>query len=153
MVVLPFYPKVSFQIAKILKSFNFSTVFSPVNKMQFTNLKDPIISLNSWGIYQVSCQCGLSYIGQTKRALKQHLKEHEVYVKNQDLARSWIAKHCWVNGHRFDFSSAGIIQKCSSSPDLDFCEAYHSLKNSNNLVNDLSSTPYFSEILKSFIFP
>ena len=31
-VVLPFYPKVSFQIAKILKSFNFSIVFSPVNK-------------------------------------------------------------------------------------------------------------------------
>jgi hypothetical protein len=149
-LVLPFYPKISQQIAKILKRFDFNVIFSPVKKVRFSNLKHPIDNLNCWGIYSISCQCGLSYIGQTKRALKFRLKEHENYVKNQDLKRSSIAQHCWSTSHRFLFSSATIVHKCSSVLDLDFWEAYHILKNSHSVVNDFSSTPYFPEVWKSF---
>jgi len=35
----------------------------------------------NWGIYKISCHYGQSYIDQTKRALKQRLKEHETYFK------------------------------------------------------------------------
>jgi len=109
LVVLPFYPKVSFQIAKVLKSLNFSIVFSPVNKVEFTDLNDPIDSFNSWGIYKISYQCCLSYVGQTKRALRNRLEEHAYYVKNQDY-RSAIFKHSWTFDHNFKLSSAEVIQ-------------------------------------------
>ncbi|XP_054719035.1 uncharacterized protein LOC129228383, partial [Uloborus diversus] len=82
-IVLPYYPKVSHQVAKILKKFGFDTAFSPVNKIKFTNLKDPIDCHSNWGIYSISCKCGLGYVGQTKRALKHRLKEHENYVKHK----------------------------------------------------------------------
>ena len=87
LVGLPFYPKITHQIANILKTFNLKCIFSPVNKLKFSNLKDPIDSLNNWGIYNISCQCGLSYIGQTKRALRIRLKEHQNYVKNMDVKK------------------------------------------------------------------
>ncbi|XP_054709828.1 uncharacterized protein LOC129219457 [Uloborus diversus] len=150
-IVLPYYPKVSHQVAKILKKFGFDTAFSPVNKIKFTNLKDPIDCHSNWGIYSISCKCGLGYVGQTKRALKHRLKEHENYVKHKELARSSIAQHCWTSGHCFDFSSAKIICKCSSVYDLDFWEAYHIWKNSHSLVNDFSSTPFFHDIWKQFL--
>ena len=141
LAVIPYYPIVSSKIAKILKKFNFKTVFVPINKLKFTNTKDKIPVLNNWGIYQIFCQCGLSYIGQTKRALKIRLNEHRNNVKKQDIQRSSIAEHSWSNGHVFDFDSAKIIQKCSSSLDLDFFETFHIRKNSDVLVNDLSVVP------------
>ena len=125
LVVLPFYPKISYKISSILKKFDFFTVFSPVNKLCFSNLKDSRIPSNNWGIYKISCQCGLSYIGQTKRALRFRLNEHKNDVKNQELNKSTIAVHCWNFDHNFDFFPASIIQHCSSILNLDFYEAYH----------------------------
>nr|XP_042911598.1 uncharacterized protein LOC122272242 [Parasteatoda tepidariorum] len=85
LVILPYFPKISLQVANILKKFDFNIIFSLINKIKFSNLKQPIDSQNSWGIYQINCQCGLSYIGQTKRALKCHVKEHEAYVKKKKI--------------------------------------------------------------------
>ena len=39
--------------------------------------------------------------------------------------------YCTLTGHRFEFSSAEIIQKCSFTSELDFWEAFHILKNSS----------------------
>ncbi|KFM57190.1 hypothetical protein X975_09311, partial [Stegodyphus mimosarum] len=130
LVVLPFHPSISYKIAWILHKFNFQVVFSPVNKIQSSALKDSISDFNSWRIYSISvisasvicvsvviysisylCQCGLSYIGQTKRALKFHIKEHESYVRKVEINKSSIANHSWKLNHNFDFVSAKIIQK------------------------------------------
>ena len=146
LVVLPYYPKISHQISNILRKFKIHSIFAPVNKLKFTCLKDPVPTLNNWGIYEISCQCGLSYIGQTKRALKFRLKEHQNYVKNQDVNKSSIAQHCWNTNHNFNFTSAAIIQKCPSYLDLDFFEAFHIHKNSFNLVNDTSMVPFLHQI-------
>ncbi|KFM83277.1 hypothetical protein X975_14191, partial [Stegodyphus mimosarum] len=89
-VVLPFHPSVSYKVARILHKFNFQVSFSPINKIHGSTLKDSVSDFNSWGIYSISCQCGLRswgiysiscqcglrYIGQTKRALKFRIKEH-----------------------------------------------------------------------------
>ena len=68
-----------------------------------------IDTLNCWGIYSVSCQCGLSYIGQTKRRLIFRLNEHKLNIRNQETNKSAIAKQCWENDHTFNFHSAKII--------------------------------------------
>lgn len=138
-IIMPFYPKISYQLVRILKKFNFNTVFLPINKLKFTMTKDRIV--RNWGIYQVFCQCGMFYIGQTKRSLLIRLKEHNNCVKKQEINRSSIAEHSWRFGHRFDFDSATIIQKCNSPSELDFYETFHIRKNADNLVNDLSVVP------------
>ena len=111
MLVLPFFPNSSFSIAKILKQHNFKVIFSPTNKLYFSNLKDPTDTLNFWGIYSISSQCGLSYIGQTKCRLCFRLNEHKLNIRNQETNKSAIAKNCWENDHIFNFYSAKIICK------------------------------------------
>lgn len=151
LIILPYYPKISHLIYKILKEYDFEITFKPVNKLNFSNLKDPINPFSEWGIYKIPCECGLSYIGQTKRTLKVRLAEHERCVRNGEIQRSAIAKHSWSNSHHFNFSSSTIIQKCSSILDLNFWEAFHILTNKNNLVNDEFSTPVFPEVWLQFI--
>jgi len=72
--------------------------------------------------------------------------------------------HCILN----DFVSFGLPKPMSKSvhfvrvwayykyvhtnADLNSWEAFHILKNANYLVNDPSSTPYFSQVWKSLIF-
>ena len=152
-ILLPFFPKISHQIANILKKFKFVTIFYPTNKIRFSYIKDPIETKNNWGIYEISCQCSLKYIGQTKRALKYRINEHKNYVKKEELVKSSIATHCWSNDHVFNFSSPKIIQKCSNIYHLDFLETYHILKNKHKLVNDLTATPFLSPVWKNLIDP
>lgn len=49
------------------------------NEVTFSKLKDRIELPNSWGMYSIYCQCGPSYIGQTKRGLELRIKEHKQY--------------------------------------------------------------------------
>ena len=76
-IIIPYFLKSSFSIAKILKQHNFKVIFSPVIKLSLSKLKDPIDTLNIWGIYSISYQYGLLYIGQTKHRLCFHLYEHK----------------------------------------------------------------------------
>ena len=102
--------------------------------LSLSKLKDPIHTLNCWGIYSFSCRCSLSYIGQTKRRLCFRLNEHKLNIWNQETNKSVIAKHCWVNDPTFNFHSAKIVCKPNSVFELDFLEAYHIHNNINNVV-------------------
>ena len=64
-----------FSSIKTLKQHIFKVIFSPINKFSLSKLKDQLDTLNCWGIYRVSYQCGLSYMGQTKRRLYFRLYE------------------------------------------------------------------------------
>ena len=54
-------------------------------------MKDPIDTLNCWRIYSISCQCGLSYIGQTKHRLIFHLNEHKLNIRNQETMTIYLS--------------------------------------------------------------
>ena len=58
-VFLKKIPKSNFSLDKILKQYNFKVIFSSINKLSLSKLKDPTDALNSWGIYSIACQCGL----------------------------------------------------------------------------------------------
>ena len=106
--------------------------------------------LNCWGIYTISCQCGLSYIGQTKCRLCVCLNEHKLDIHNQEINKSPIAEHCRENDHTFNFHSAKIICKPTSVFELDFLDAYYIHKNHNNVDCDFAISP-LSDCWKSFI--
>lgn len=75
----------------MLNRFILKIVFSPTNKVYFSNLKNLIEDHNN---------CGKNFlrmlflnIGQTKRTLRIRLKEHQIYVIKQELEKFTIAKH------------------------------------------------------------
>ena len=92
-VIIPYFSKFSFSIVEILKNHSFKEIFTPINKVSF-QVKDLIDALNSYGICNISCQCGLSYLGQTKHRFCFHLFDHKDNVRHQEINKSAIAKHC-----------------------------------------------------------
>ena len=142
--VIPFLGSMSYQIAKILRKHNFRPVFRPMEKIRPSALKEPLKLSEAWGIYKILCQCGLGYIGQTRRSIATRVAEHQRYVKNQETTKSSIAQHCWNEEHHFRFSEAKIISSTQYPSSLNFLEAFLIHKYSHDLVNDSSSTPYLS---------
>ena len=81
-------------VKKFLKKHNFKVIFPPpINKLSLSKLKDPIDTLISWGIYNISCQCGLSYIGQIKCKLRFRLYEYTLNILHPENSKSVIVTH------------------------------------------------------------
>ncbi|CAF4946941.1 unnamed protein product [Pieris macdunnoughi] len=79
---LPYVKGVTDRISRILKRASIHTIFKPHKKIQ--QFLRPIKSntpLQDAGIYKLDCDCGLSYIGQTKRNMSSRLKEHIADIK------------------------------------------------------------------------
>ena len=92
------------------------------------------------GESSVSCECGLSYIGQIKRRLYFHLCDHKLNIRHQETNKSTTVKHCWENDHSFD--SAKIISRLNSTFELDFLKVFHAHKNHNHVINyDFAISP------------
>ena len=83
-ITIPYFPKSSLFIAKILKKNHFKVVFSPINKMFLSKIKYPKHTIYVWWIYSISYQYDLCYIGQTTCWLYFHLYKHKLYVRQQE---------------------------------------------------------------------
>ena len=83
--------------------------------------------------------------------IETRLDEHHCKVINEEINTSSIASYCWSFNHYFDFTKAYIVSSPISTNHLNFYEAYYILKNSNNLVNNLSSTPPISDSWKLLV--
>ena len=45
-------------------------------------------------VYKINCcDCDASYVGETKRALKTHVKEHHRAIEKMNLSGSALAQH------------------------------------------------------------
>ena len=60
-------------------------------------------------MYRIPCECGLVYIGETRRNLSLRLKEHKTNCEKAELEKSAVAKHSWTNDHRIKWKEASIL--------------------------------------------
>ena len=129
--------KSSSSTAKNLKRHNFKVTFAPIYKFSLFRLKTTIgaINLSYLVIYCISCQCGLSYTGQTKHKLDFHLCEHKLNIWHQETNKSTTVKHCQDIDRTFNFDSGKIACKLNFIFELDFFETFHIHKNHNNVGN------------------
>ncbi|XP_041984078.1 uncharacterized protein LOC121736760, partial [Aricia agestis] len=92
--VLPFIKGVTDKVSYILRKASIKTYFKPPkNISQFLPPVKCNLPLQDAGIYKLDCDCGLSYIGQTKRAIKTRIKEHIADVKHHRNTKSAICEH------------------------------------------------------------
>ena len=93
---------------------------------QFTKPKDKSPPEQTNGVvYKICCyDCDFEYYGQTDRALKTRIKEHdhERAVSHFDQY-SKIAKHAEQYDHRIDFNNASIVNKTKNYRERLFLEA------------------------------
>ena len=132
-----------------LYRFGFRIDFKPVNKVCFPLPKDPILSLDRWGVYRIPCECGLAYIGQTKRALKLRVGEHKRFVSKQKVSKSSVSEHSWNAGHVFQFYNTKILFTPQYISELDFLDASAIFIHSHSLMND--NVPFVSSAWKPLL--
>ncbi|CAK1594250.1 unnamed protein product [Parnassius mnemosyne] len=92
--VLPYVRGVTDKVGYILKRASIKTYFKPLKKIgQFLPSVKCHIPLQDAGVYKLDCECGLSYIGQTKRSIKTRVKEHIADVKHRRIGKSAVYEH------------------------------------------------------------
>jgi hypothetical protein len=133
-VVLPYVKGVTEKISRVLRRENIKVCYKPTSTLshQFPKPKDKLLPEQTSGvIYKICCcDCDFAYYGQTDRALKTRLKEHERAVSHFDQY-SKIAKHAEQFDHRIDFSNTTIVDKTKNYRERLFLEAWYSLKDQN----------------------
>lgn len=112
-VVLPYVKGVTDKIGHILKHASIKTFYKPPKKIsQFLPPVKCYIPLQDAGVYKIDCDCGLSYIGQTKRSIKTRIREHIADVKHRRNNKSAVCDHILDNTrHYIRFDKAQILAK------------------------------------------
>ncbi|XP_053698740.1 uncharacterized protein LOC128745687 [Sabethes cyaneus] len=112
-ISLPFYPKVTNHIRKVLKRHGFHVVHKSGNALQelLNNQKDKVPPDERSGIYEIPCQdCPAVYIGQTRRKFKIRLKEHRKAVENERPNDSSVALHSICSKHNINWGNAKLLK-------------------------------------------
>ena len=113
-LTLPYVKGVTEKVSRVLRRENIKVRYKPTTTLsqQFTKPKDKSPPEQTNGVvYKICCyDCDFVYYGQTDRALKTRIKEHERAVSHFDQY-SKIAKHAEQYDHRIDFNNASIVNK------------------------------------------
>ncbi|CAH2086613.1 unnamed protein product [Euphydryas editha] len=111
--VLPYVKGVTDKIGYILKRASIKTYYKPPTKIsQLLPSVKCQIPLQDAGVYKLDCECGLSYIGQTKRSIETRVKEHIADMKHQRSTKSAVYQHTQQGtNHYIRFDKPQILAK------------------------------------------
>ena len=94
LAVIPYVSGVSERIRKACGKFDLWVVFKsgPTLRSLLTKVKDPLPKEKLADVvYQIPCQCGKVYVGETQRRLETRVKEHRDACNKGDTWKSAIA--------------------------------------------------------------
>ena len=116
-ISVPYVPNTTEKMNRVLRPYNISLASKPTVTLrkQLCRLKDktPLID-NIDVIYKILClDCPRFYIGETGRQLSIRMEEHKRNVQNH-CEHSQIFQHLANEGHRANFNSPHIIDRCSN---------------------------------------
>ena len=86
---------------------------------------------NTEVVYKIECiDCNISYIGETKKQLKDRVKQHEAAVRNKTNL-SVVCHHVAQNNHTMNFSGAKVLAKLKQEKLRKFLEDFFTYSDSN----------------------
>lgn len=108
---LPYFSTVADKIRRKLNRYGVKTIFRPPRKIkQWLRSPKDHIPLSKPGVYGFPCDCGVMYIGETKRSISVRLKEHMKAVQKMQVNKSAVAEHLAYNaGHEIHFHKAKCL--------------------------------------------
>ena len=99
-------------------------------------MKDANPELVTPGVYEIPCSCGMVYIGQTGRSVRERLNEHIRNTNLNQTEKSAIAQHSYEAGHGVLFTNTKILHKENKKRQCLIKEAIEISKNNNNFNRD-----------------
>ncbi|XP_037034404.1 uncharacterized protein LOC119073200 [Bradysia coprophila] len=115
-----------------------------VKKSIFSRIKDktPILQQSNL-VYQVTCECGVKYIGETLQLLQSRLKQHKCGIKKKDEAYSSLVQHVLRTNHKPLWDDVKILQKEKVTNRREVLETIH-IKKTANCVNTQKESIYLA---------
>jgi len=111
LIYLPYIQGTTDHISKILAKKNIKTIFKPFKtlKQSFRYAKDKSDPVFVPWVWRIPFSCGKSYIGQTNRSFKSHLKENIANTIHNILSKSVIIEHSFKSKHLICFDKTKIL--------------------------------------------
>lgn len=137
-VFLPYISGTTDKIGRMLKKHNIKTVFKTTRKLNsfFRSVKDKIPQ-EDCGVYRIPCDCGEVYIGQTKKALKERIKEHKrsaIHLSAVSLHSTLVNEHGIK--HNILYDEARVIDPEMHRWKRAISEGLEIIKHTNNMNGD-----------------
>ena len=127
------------RIRKACEKYNLKVVFKsgPTLRSLLTRVKDPLPKEKLAGVvYQIPCQCGKVYAGETQRCLETQGKEHRDACNKGDTGKSAIAEHQCDQQHQVNWEDTRVPDRASRLVQLRVKEALYIQKTpTNNRLN------------------
>ena len=138
---LPYVEGTSEKLLRILRSHKIRSTFYAEMTLRklLCKPKDRVATEDKNNIfYETDCSnCQAVYFGESKWSLKSRSDEHKRSVRNCDLDKNEIAKHCQEADHNLNWDQKKIIDMESRLIPRNIEETIHSLKNPNH-INKIS---------------
>jgi hypothetical protein len=94
---------------------NFKLAFYGINKLNkiVKVHKDPLPPLSRANVvYRINClNCEASYVGQTRRILKNRIDEHRNHIRRNTIQTSVITEHRLQFSHDFDWNNVEVLDE------------------------------------------
>ncbi|XP_063216176.1 uncharacterized protein LOC134527430 [Bacillus rossius redtenbacheri] len=114
-LVIPYVQGLSEKIRHLGNKYGLKTAFRSKSTIKsiVTKVKPATEKLQTHNcVYQIPCECGHVYIGETGRALSTRIKEHKNNCKKGETLKSRLAEHTWENSHKILWEdSTPLIQE------------------------------------------
>ena len=128
-VTIPYIQGTTERLRRVLKEYNFKVAVKPNSKLADALLKskDRVEPLSQTGVvYSIPCgECDVQYIGETGRALKTRMTEHERSVRLNKTKNSALADHSHSTGHSVSWDNAKVLSKEPKWSQRRWSEAWH----------------------------
>jgi hypothetical protein len=107
--LIPYVSTISGKIHRILRRYNIETVHLPPPKLRhrLVRAKDPI-GLKTPGVYEIPCECGKVYVGETGRTIETRLKEHRRHFRLAQPEKSAVAEKSINEDHAIGWGDTKI---------------------------------------------
>ena len=108
---LPWIPRISPRIRKILRKYGVKTVFTSGRSLSdiLCNHKSELPKNSHPGVYRLQCQCNAHYIGETKKRVHTRIMEHEKNVFKGQWKQSGATEHAKKCPHQFEWNDASTL--------------------------------------------
>lgn len=131
----PFHHRLAPQLKRIFRNTKSKLTFynTKSNSKFFGKVKDKIPDTEkSEVVYKLDCDCGHSYIGQTRQRVKKRIEQHKRDIKKFE-GKTGLSKHIVDSQHKVNWDGVQILDTESNNYKRSFLEMYHITRNNKSL--------------------
>lgn len=122
-----------------------------IKKSVFSRIEDRTPNLlQSNLVYQVTCECGVKYIGATLQLLQTRSRQHQSGIKKKDEECSSLVQHVLQTSHKPLWDDAKILQKETVTNRREILETIH-IKKTANCINTQKESIYLAATYSNVI--